>query len=265
MIIYSCITNGYDKIPNHYYDPDVRYVMFHDGTIEKKGQWEFIDIRDYCNIQHPRDLALFPKVNPHLFFDKGEDTIWIDGCYLMTKNFIDVSKKLFPLTILKHKPKFSYYDEMLEGFNCAWYTDEDVMQVTQYLYELEYNFSKYTSPLCAIIWRTITDSIIEHDNLWWKLIFAGKDYVPCRDQIGFAAALQFLNISPQKLDRDYIGIEFGGSNKVGRIKKLDQRGDKSQYNYCDQLVTKMKEYVKLNPKLYARYDHSQYMKFYDIL
>ena len=44
MIIYTCITNGYDEIPDHYYDPDVQYVCLTDGTIEKKGPWEFRDI-----------------------------------------------------------------------------------------------------------------------------------------------------------------------------------------------------------------------------
>ena len=44
MIIYTCITNGYDEIPDHYYDPDVQYVCFTDGTVEKKGPWEFRDI-----------------------------------------------------------------------------------------------------------------------------------------------------------------------------------------------------------------------------
>ena len=44
MIIYTCITNGYDDIPDQYYDPNVQYVCFTDGTVEKKGPWEFRDI-----------------------------------------------------------------------------------------------------------------------------------------------------------------------------------------------------------------------------
>ena len=36
-IIYTSITNGYDEIPNeNYYDPDIRYVCFTDGTVEHK-------------------------------------------------------------------------------------------------------------------------------------------------------------------------------------------------------------------------------------
>ena len=37
ITIYTCITNGYDEIPNeHYYDPDIKYVCFTDGSIEHK-------------------------------------------------------------------------------------------------------------------------------------------------------------------------------------------------------------------------------------
>jgi hypothetical protein len=266
MIIYSCITNGYDEITDtHYYDPDVRYVMFHDGTVEKKGAWEFIDIRDYCNVQNPRDLALFPKVNPHLLFDKGEDTIWVDGCYAITKDFVEISKKLFPLRIIKHVNRFSYYEEMLEGYNCAWFTEDDVIDVTKYLYDLGYNFLKYRRPLCAIIWRTITDEIAQHGDLWWNILFAGKDYVPCRDQIAFDAAFQLLNIDTPTINRDHCGMNMGFVNKVGRKKKLHQRGNKDQYLRSAQLIDKIIKYTKLSPKLYCKYDHSWYMKFYNIL
>ena len=61
ITIYSCITNGYDEIPDeHYYDPDIRYVMFTDGSIEHKGAWEFRDIP----IKHdcPLRLSLYPKI-----------------------------------------------------------------------------------------------------------------------------------------------------------------------------------------------------------
>ena len=62
MIIYTCITNGYDEIPDHYYDPDVQYVCLTDGTIEKKGPWEFRDI--LFEHEDPVRLSTHPKQNP---------------------------------------------------------------------------------------------------------------------------------------------------------------------------------------------------------
>ena len=42
MIIYTCITNGYDVPEGHYIDPDVRYVLLHDGSVEVPDGWEVI-------------------------------------------------------------------------------------------------------------------------------------------------------------------------------------------------------------------------------
>ena len=90
ITIYSCITNGYDEIPDeHYYDPDIRYVMFTDGSIEHKGAWEFRDIP----ITHdcPLRLSLYPKIMQHKLFSEGDRVVWIDGCYVMTEEYVPVS------------------------------------------------------------------------------------------------------------------------------------------------------------------------------
>ena len=117
MIIYTCITNGYDEIPDHYYDPDVQYVCFTDGTVEKKGPWEFKDIL----VDHscPRRKSSHPKINPHLYFPIGSQTTWIDGWYVMTKEYVERSKENLDnhdFTIMRHPSIYSYYDEVLEGF-----------------------------------------------------------------------------------------------------------------------------------------------------
>jgi hypothetical protein len=272
MIIYSCITNGYDEISDdHYYDPDVRYVMFHDGTIKKKGQWEFIDIRDYnLQIKNIRDLALYPKINPHLFFEKYEDTVWIDGCYFITKNFIEKSKENFEnfdVSILKHFKEFNYCLELLEGYMCAWYSEKEVIDVTQYFQNLGYKFSSYRSPMCAIIWRRLTDKVIEHSKLWWELIFAGKNYMPCRDQVGFDAAFQFLNLSVNTITPNNSGIDL--INKDSRRKKLPQLEDKNQYKKVFELANKLKSYTKIHPYFYekklTKLMTGTYLEYYGII
>ena len=272
MIIYSCITNGYDDIPDHYYDPDVRYVMFHDGTVAKKGPWEFIDVRDYCNLKLPRDLALYPKINPHKFFAEGEDVVWIDGCYLQTKEFVEQSKKMFPLSILRHEFKFSYYDEMLEGFMASFFTYDDAVYVTKYLSDIGYNFKKYMSPCCAIIWRTISTEISRHGDLWWELVMAEKkDYVPVRDQIAFDAAFQLLNITPNIIeDRSMgnniiCGVNLHFNNKYGRRKKHLQRGSIEQWKSKNSLLEAMRKYAKMHPQLYVKHNHSFIMYYHDII
>jgi hypothetical protein len=256
MIIYSCITNGYDEIPDHYYDPEVRYVMFHDGTIEKKDPWEFIDIRDYCDLECPLRLSNYPKTNPHLFFEEGSNTIWIDGCYVMTEEFVKVSKKTFPFTILRHPFKFSYYDEMLEGFLSAFFSFDDGIEFTKLLFDDNYNFKQYSSPLCTIVYRTTNSENQKFNECWWKYSLIG----PNRDQVAFDAAIQFTNVFPNYIEkRNDCGIILGSGSKIGRKKKHEQRGKISQWKMKQNFIDEMRKYAKLHPHFYAKHDHYDMM------
>ena len=263
MVIYTCITNGYDQLPNeNYYDPEVRYVIFHDGTCDIPDPWIGIDIREYCDIKCPRRLSFFPKANPHLFFEKGTHTVWIDGCYQHTEKFVENSTKSFPFTMLRHASKFSYYDEMLEGFLCAFFTMEDGLELTRKLKELNYNFRKYSSPLGTIVWRTINDEIIEFNKLWYEYSLIGCN----RDQISYDAALQLTGIKPQILeDRNASGVPLGFYGKIGRKGMHPQHGSKDQWKLKTEFLKKMQEITGLSYKIYTNYmEHSFYMSVYNI-
>ena len=82
MIVVTSITNGYDQISDdHYYDSDTQYVCYTDGSIEKKGPWEFRDIP----IEHecPLRRALYAKIRFDKLFPIGADVVWIDSCFVM--------------------------------------------------------------------------------------------------------------------------------------------------------------------------------------
>lgn len=264
MIIYTCITNGYDVFPEeNYYDLNVRYVCFHDGTIDTtKGPWEYIDIRNYCDIKCPRRLSFYPKANPHLFFPKGTHTVWIDGCYVHTKEFVENSLRCFPFTMLRHASKFSYYDEMLEGFLCAFFTHEDALELSTSLKEHGYDFKKYSSPLGTIVWRTINEETVKFNELWYKYSLIG----PNRDQISFDAALQFSGAKPTVFEnRNDTGVPLGFFNKKGRRGMHPQYGDKEQHKRRQEFLEDLKKIVCLSTKMYTNYtDHEFYMEVYGI-
>jgi hypothetical protein len=264
IVIYTCITNGYDEFPEeNYYDPDIRYVCFHDGTIDTtKGPWEYIDIREYCNIKCPRRLSFYPKANPHLFFPDGTHTVWIDGCYVHTKEFIENTLYCFPFTMLRHASRFSYYDEMLEGFLCAFFSYEDGIKLTQILKEDNYDFRKYSSPLGTIVWRTITEEIKLFDDIWYQYSLIGSN----RDQVAFDAALQFTGAKPFVFeDRNNSGVPLGFFNKKGRRGMHPQNGNKLQHLRREQFLDDMKKITGLSKKIYTNYpDHAFYMGVYNI-
>jgi len=253
IIVYTCITNGYDEfVPSNYYHPHVRYVCFHDGSIDTTIEpWEYIKLD--LDIDCPRRLSFYPKANPHLFFPEGSKTIWIDACYQQTSTFLKVSRTCFPFTIIRHPSKFTYYDEILEGFLCAFFSFDDAIILTQKLKEAGYDFRKYSSPLGTILWRTITPEIIKFNETWYEWSLIGCN----RDQIAFDKALKEIDLLPSIIEnRGESGIPLGYYNKFGRRGKHPQRGDVKQYERKDELLKELHKITGLHPKLYTKYDHS---------
>ena len=272
LIVYTCITNGHDELPVHsYFDPDVRYVCFHDGTVKNnniwdfdKGwvrkQWEFIKLD--LDIKDPRDFSYYVKAHPHEFFPENSYTVWIDGCFVLTKRFIENSMTSFPFSVLRHGSKFSYLDEMLEGFTCAFFGYDDAINLSKSLKESGYNFKNYSSPQCTILWRKLTEDMKVFNETWYN--WGCRNYN--RDNIPFDASIQFTGLSPKFYDdRDDSGIELGFLNKVGRRKKHPQHGDKKQYLQKDKFLDDMKDITGLS-KIYATYgEHNFYMKYFGII
>jgi len=271
MIIYTCITNGYDEIPDHYYDPDVQYVCFTDGTVEKKGPWEFRDIL----IEHdcPRRRSAHPKINPHLYFPVGSKTAWIDGCYVMTKKFVERSKENLDnndFTIMRHPCNFSYYDEVLEGFLASMNTWDDQILITNTLKDIGYDFKEYISPVLGSMWRVVTEDLIKFSELWWKYSLIG----PNRDQISFDAARQITSMDMHILEEGWLsferdrngdrvtgtmGVTFGMEGKVGRKKLHPQAGHSKQYLERDKMLAELRKITGLHPFFYAKHNHTPFI------
>ena len=251
IIIYTCITNGYDNLVSDFYHPNVRYVCFHDGTIDTSiTPWEYIKLD--VDISCPRRLSFYPKANPHLFFPSGSKTIWIDACYKHTPQFLSMSRDCFPFTILRHPSKFTYYDEILEGFMCAFFSYNDAINLTKKLKEKGYDFKKYSSPLGTILWRTISPEINRFNDLWYKWSLIGCN----RDQIALDIALKESDVLPSIIEnREETGIPLGYNNKFGRKGKHPQRGDLQQFHRKNELLQELKEITGLHPKLYTKHNH----------
>jgi len=275
-IIYTCITNGYDEIPNeHYYDPDIKYVCFTDGSIEHKGPWEFRDMP----IDHecPRRRSAYPKINPHKLFPIGSKIAWIDGCYVMTKRYAEETKRILDthsFSIMRHCEKFTFYDEILEGYLGNMNTWEQQVDITKALKETGYVFRNYCSPVLGSFWRVITEDLFDFHDMWWKYSLIG----PNRDQMSFDCARQYYNLKLNIIEDGWLGgdsrtpgslgVLFGSKGKSYRKKLHPQAGSFSKSSTPEEmwekghkLIKYLYQYTKLHPKLYTRYNHEGWMNF----
>ena len=257
ITIYSCITNGYDEIPDdHYYDPDIRYVMFTDGSIEHKGAWEFRDIP----IKHdcPLRLSLYPKIMQHKLFSEGDRLVWIDGCYVMTEEYVQYTKKLFEnhtRVHMRHPMSFTYYEEIAESYIASYNTVEDIINITKSADNIGFNFRKYTNPILASFWNTVGNA--EFNELWWHL---SQVSTRC-DQIAFVVAKQITGLEWHTIDWLESGVNFRGvdgkgrgrEGNVGRRKKHPKAGSKDQWKTMNDMLLKVKEIVGMNHILYNKH------------
>lgn len=257
ITIYSCITNGYDEIPDdHYYDPDIRYVMFTDGSIEHKGAWEFRDIP----ITHdcPLRLSLYPKIMQHKLFSEGDRVVWIDGCYVMTEEYVQYTKKLFEnhtRVHMRHPMSFTYYEEIAESYIASYNTVEDIINITKTADNIGFNFRKYTNPILASFWNTVGNA--EFNELWWHL---SQVSTRC-DQIAFVVAKQITGLEWHTIDWLESGVNFRGvdgkgrgrEGNVGRRKKHPKAGSKDQWKTMNDMLLQVKDIVGMNHILYNKH------------
>ena len=257
ITIYSCITNGYDEIPDdHYYDPDIRYVMFTDGSIEHKGAWEFRDIP----IKHdcPLRLSLYPKIMQHKLFSEGDRVVWIDGCYVMTEEYVQYTKKLFEnhtRVHMRHPMSFTYYEEIAESYIASYNTVEDIINITKSADNIGFNFRKYTNPILASFWNTVGNA--QFNELWWHL---SQVSTRC-DQIAFVVAKQITGLEWHTIDWLESGVNFRGvdgkgrgrEGNVGRRKKHPKAGSKDQWKTMNDMLLQVKDIVGMNHILYNKH------------
>ena len=241
IVIYTSITNWYDTIPdNMYYDPNVKYVCFTDGKVEKKGAWEFRDIPDFVYDEvdgDPRRLSAFAKICPHRLFPNGTKTVWLDGCYVHTKEWVDKSKAILkevPLTHMLHPHRFTFHNEVMEGFGANFNTREQFIELVDALRKIDYDFKQYCSPVLTCLWRQVDDEMKEFHDLWWKYSKIGSN----RDQISFDCARQLTGLKWSRIHNwETIGIDLTSpKSKVARNKRHPQAGHFDENSTYDQIL-----------------------------
>ncbi len=249
IIIYTSITNWYDTIPDDmYYDPNVKYVCFTDGKVEKKGAWEFRDIPDFVYDEvegDPRRLSAFAKLCPHKLFPNGSKTVWLDGCYVHTKEWVDKSKAILkevPLTHMLHPHRFTFHNEVMEGFGANFNTREQFIELVDALRKVDYDFKQYCSPVLTCLWRQVDDEMKEFHDLWWKYSKIGSN----RDQISFDCARQLTGLKWSRIHNwETIGIDLTSpKSKVARNKRHPQAGHFDENSTYDQILEECYDLLK---------------------
>tara|TARA_Y100001963_G_C6646458_1_gene383539 strand:- start:133 stop:774 length:642 start_codon:yes stop_codon:yes gene_type:complete len=196
----------------------------------------------------------------------GSQVVWIDGCYKMTQKWVELSKRLFeqaPRIHMLHPKRFTYYEEIVEGFLGFFNTKEDCIKITETAADLGYDFKKYCSPVLACMWQTVTDTPFY--DTWWEFC---QISTRC-DMIGFDVAKQIHGLPWRTVDDwSTTGVDFtgvGGTGRIGRRKLHPQPGEPDESLTTDdyiqlktELLSDLKGIVKLHPSLYCKHWKKRY-------
>ena len=188
MIIFTTITNAYDRIPDHYYDPNVKYVLFYDEDIEQKGPWEFIRIPKGGD---PVLKSYRIRTLSHLYFD--EPHVWIDACYTMTPEFVKNSREFlsYPIVLHKHPEGRTLLGEFLKLYTWGFVPEDILYECGRDIASTGYKPSMFDHTINCCIWRQVTPQVIDFNVEYWRWYEQYRLYHGCQITSAIAEYLAF--------------------------------------------------------------------------
>ena len=212
MIIFTANINAYDNIPDHFYDEDVKYVMFYDKPIEQKGPWEFIKLD--CKYDDPILNAYHTRCMSHLFFD--EPHVWIDGCYTMTEQFAKNSKEFLEkneITQMHHPAKRTLLGEVLKTYRLGFVPEERLYRWCKKVAASGFKPSYFDHTINCCIWRHNTSRVKEWNEYYWNYHFVDGEF--CH-HIGQATSgiAEYLVFGRDRIPRVPLQVDLSSSSRV---------------------------------------------------
>ena len=209
MIIFTTNINAYDSIPDHYYDGDVKYVMFYDKPIEQKGPWDFRKLD--CKYKSPVLNAYHTRCLSHLWFD--EPHVWIDGCYTMTEEFVKNSKEFLEtneITLMHHPDKRTLLQEVLKLYRCGFVPEERLYKFCEDLAATGFKPSFFDHTINCCLWRNCSDKVTKWNEEYWKWYVDYELYHGCQ----ITSAIAEYVVYNKRLPRVPLQVELWRSTRV---------------------------------------------------
>ena len=157
------------------------------GEAEAVGPWKIMPGK---NCGNPVRSSRYFKINCPF-----DSSVYVDATklHLLKEPFFTISKEILEtyndkMFCLEHPHRHSYLNEMMEYYNNGWWSKNQIMQYTALLKDNGFDFKKFFSPLCTILWRNDRK---EFNEMWWHWYERGG----IRDQMSFSTALQALEMN----------------------------------------------------------------------
>lgn len=191
-VVFTCITGGYDDLPQHQYvNPECDYILFTDNqeAINSKevGHWQVKEIpfKELDNIRNSR----FPKINAHIAVGEYDYSLYVDGnINITTADIFDKVDKASQanalISIPRHHKRVCIYDESAMVIALEIDNSEVVTREMDYLKSKGYPAKNGLFENCIIYREHNNPKVIATMERWWQMITEFSR----RDQLSFCFA-----------------------------------------------------------------------------
>lgn len=200
-VIYTCVTNGYDKLhqPKIIYK-GYDYICFTDEVRQKNvGIWQ---IRPIPNVvQDKIRLSRYLKINPHIALSEYSYSVYVDSNILILDEYLldrveNEIKKGTLIALSKHpEGRLDIYEEAAYVMKYRRAKFKEVRKQIKYLLKMGYPHGTGMFENNIIFRQHNHNEIIKLDENWWDIFIEFTS----RDQLSFAYLLWKFNITPSDI------------------------------------------------------------------
>jgi hypothetical protein len=183
IVVYTCIFGGYDKLREvASVETGVSYICFTDQPI-KSETWDIKKIPEILSSLEKTKVFRCMKIMPHLFLDKYEISIWVDGNIEVLGNihqFVKSNLKNY-FTVSKHPDRICIYAEADAILRLNKDSKENIDKQVQKYKSDGYPENNGLVMTGIIIRKHNHKKCIEFSNAWWAEVREHS----VRDQMSF--------------------------------------------------------------------------------
>lgn len=197
IAVYTAIAGGYDELKDHPFIPGCDFIAFSDRLTQHPA-WQIRGIPDQPGV-HPRMVAKWYKLMPHLALPEYDLTLWIDGSHqIANPHFLE--EAIFQLgdsemALYRHPDRDCIYDEADLSVTLRKYQDQPIRE------QVEHYLSEGHPPhwglwACGTLLRRRTGLIAALMTAWWDEINRWS----YQDQISLPVVLRESGFRPRVFD-----------------------------------------------------------------
>lgn len=203
MIVFTIITNSYDRLKQVPVDRKCRYVCITDNVEQEDKGWELLDINKLSppKVLGGRRLQRWAKIFGAIEYFK-EDTIYIDGSYSLYRCITDLFKNTTTELCLKLHPFRQSIEQEIEACIKRGKDDVEVLRKQLEAYKNIKTRQGVTLYETGVMYRSYSPKIRKLCADWWREL--AKYSV--RDQVSLPVALNNNNIDFEIIQAKYLGL-----------------------------------------------------------